>query len=315
MCNTRKARIAYTGESLDDGSMPVRELAPALLSFAELVERSYKVIGGEQKIKVLLNQDSLKRGSFDITFILNLDVLEQIRLFVSSAKESGLDDLLTVLGWIDSTAGVATLVSGGVFGLIKCIRGRGIKKVTDNGNKTADLLLSDDTKLTVHIDTLKVFFDAECRKSIERIIRPVMEENADGFQLRNPGDITDKHPIVNISQREAILYKTPPPSEPDESINNVTEKQKMIAHIISVNFNNGKWRLSDGTNAFWATIVDDEFLQKVENGDIAFAKGDNLQIEYYLEQTVKSGKLSTTYIITKVLTTLRNPKQTKLNLE
>ena len=50
-------------------------------------------------------------------------------------------------------------------------------------------------------------------------------------------------------------------------------------------------------------------------GDIAFAKGDNLQIEYHLEQTVRSGKLSTTYIITKVLTTLRNHKQTKLNLE
>ena len=33
----KKARIAYSGKALDDGTMPVRDLAPALLAFSELV--------------------------------------------------------------------------------------------------------------------------------------------------------------------------------------------------------------------------------------------------------------------------------------
>lgn len=95
----KKARIAYAGPALEQGEMSVRELAPALLAFAHLVENSYRAIGGKDSVKVLLNQDSLRKGSFDITFLLNLDLLQQVKLFVASSKDVGLDDLMTVLGW------------------------------------------------------------------------------------------------------------------------------------------------------------------------------------------------------------------------
>ena len=58
------------GPAIENGEMDVRDLAPALIAFADLVESVNNVLKGEQKIKVMLNQDSLQRGSFDITFIL-----------------------------------------------------------------------------------------------------------------------------------------------------------------------------------------------------------------------------------------------------
>lgn len=70
MAISRKARIAYNGPAIENGEMDVRDLAPALIAFADLVESVNNVLKGEQKIKVMLNQDSLQRGSFDITFIL-----------------------------------------------------------------------------------------------------------------------------------------------------------------------------------------------------------------------------------------------------
>lgn len=314
MCTVKKARIAYTGPAVEDGTMPVKELAPALLSFAELVENSYHVIGGKQKVQVLLNQDSLNKGSFDITFLLNLDLLEQVKLFVSNARDSGLDDLMTVLGWIDSTAGVTTLVAGGVFGLIHKIHGRKIKKIQRHENRTADITLDDNEKLTTDENTLKVFLDVKCRINIEKIIEPLSEDGVDGFQLRNPKDIQDKVPVVNISKAEANLFKAPPAADEDD-MENITAKQNIIARIVSVNFDDGKWRLSDGTNTFWATIADEEFLKKVDSGEVSFSKGDNLQIEYYMEQKIKNGKLSTDYIVTKVLQLLKAPRQIKLDFE
>ena len=55
--------------------------APALISFAELVEHCYEAIGGREKIKVMLNQDRLQKGSFDITFLLDLDFLQEVKLY------------------------------------------------------------------------------------------------------------------------------------------------------------------------------------------------------------------------------------------
>lgn len=94
-----------------------------------------------------------------------------------------------------------------------------------------------------------------------------------------------------------------------------TEEQTMLAHIISLNFEQGKWRLSDGTNAFWASIVDEGFLEKMERGDVSFTKGDMLLIEYHLKQTVKAGKLTTEYVVSKVLEQKKAPRQIKLDFE
>ena len=122
MCSIKKARIAYAGPALTDGEMAARELAPALIAFAEFVSNAGKAIGCEQNIKVMLNQDSLNKGSFDITFILNMSILEQAKLFVEGSKSTGLDDLMAILGYVANTGGTAVVVKS-IFDLISTIIG------------------------------------------------------------------------------------------------------------------------------------------------------------------------------------------------
>ena len=129
MCNMQKARIAYAGPALTDGEMDVRELAPALIAFAEFVSNAGRAIGCERNIKVMLNQDSLNKGSFDITFILNMSILEQAKLFMEGSKATGLDDLMAVLGYVANAGGTFAAVKS-VFELISVIGKRAMTKIT-----------------------------------------------------------------------------------------------------------------------------------------------------------------------------------------
>ena len=99
MSNLAKARIAYVGSALENGEMEVRELVPALLAFSDLVEYANRALGGEQKIKIKLNQDSLKHGSFDITFLLDTTIIEQAKNFFGFSSQVSLDTILSSLGW------------------------------------------------------------------------------------------------------------------------------------------------------------------------------------------------------------------------
>ena len=48
----------------------LNDLAPALLAFAELVKRANVLVGNTQPVRLMLNADSIKRGSFDVTLEL-----------------------------------------------------------------------------------------------------------------------------------------------------------------------------------------------------------------------------------------------------
>ena len=314
MCNIQKARIAYAGPALTDGEMDVRELAPALIAFAEFVSNAGKAIGCERNIKVMLNQDSLNKGSFDITFILNMGILEQARLFMEGSKATGLDDLMAILGYVANTGGTAVVVKS-IFDLISTIGKKTMTKITKKSPDTSEIHLADGTKIEVNINTLKVFLDVGCRKSIEGVIRPLETAGIDSFEVRNPADKTDKKPVAAVKKSEAELFKAPPAKEITEELPEA-QSQEMLVKLVTINFEQGKWKVTDGTNpAIWVTIADEAFLNQISNHEITFGSGDMLRIAYRHVQKLKNGVLSSEYIVDKVLEVRPAPKQIKLDFE
>lgn len=314
-----KARIAYTGPALDDGSMEVRNLAPALMAFAELVDAANKAIGGEKKIEVKLNQDSFRRGSFDITLLLETSVLEQVKLFTGMAEESGLADLMEVLGW-GTTAkeiltGTAALFVPGIFGLIKLIKGRKFSKTQETEGGYVRITLSDGTEIETTTKTFSVYRSVDCRKHIEEIINPLDQKGVEGFELRNANEPSSKIPILKIEKTEKNYFKAPPASTTEEELPE-TQEDEITVRIVSLSFNKGqKWKLNDGNNTFWATIKDDDFWSNVEKRAVSFADGDMLRIRYYIKQSIKGGNLYSEYIVTKVVRMKKRPVQIELDFE
>lgn len=205
MSSVTKARIAYVGEALENGEMEVRDLVPALLVFSDLVENANRALGGEQRIKVMLNQDSLRRGSFDITFLLDTTIIEQAKSFFGFSTQVSLSTLLSSLGWsefgkVADVVTVSTVVVSGVFCLIKEIRGRKIKHVERKDDK-AEITLNDGEKVLTDENTLKIFLDIKCRINIEKIIEPVKHEGIEAFELRKPEVENESEAIGIIKKR------------------------------------------------------------------------------------------------------------------
>lgn len=307
MAQSMKARIAYTGDALVNGEMDIRELAPALLAFTDLVEHAYQTLGGSEKIRVLLNQDSLKKGSFDVTMLLDVDWLQQFKLFGNQARDSGLADLMEVLGW-------GGTVGGGIFWLLKKIRGRKITSIEDADEYLQMLHLEDGESIQADRKIVKILVDVDCRISIEKIVEPLAKDGIDGFELRRPNEET-KEAIERISKEDATHFKAPPAASGIEELPPSPEMELHVK-ITSVNFKKGnKWQLTDGNNTFWASIRDEEFLRKVDEGTLSFANGDMLHIKYHVQQSNKNGALSSEYIVTNVMRLTRRPKQIELGFE
>ena len=311
MSKSEKVRIAYSGSALDKGIMDINTLAPALMSLGQLIASANMAIGGENKIRVLMNHDSINQGSFDITLLLDVSFAEQMKLLVGAAQNSGIADLMNVLGWGGTAGGICS----GIFQLIQMVKGRDIKNVSTKSDNIVEIHLSDNETILTTSNTLKVYMDIDSRKYVEGVIKPIQYEGISNFEIRDPKNLNNKDAYVSINKKEVAYFKAPSLDDSLKEISDAPEVE-ITVRITSPTFAEGqKWKLTDGNNTFWATIEDQEFLNKVNYGELRFGNGDLIRIRYKNKQYLKGDKLSSEYIVTKVLSFKPSPKQIKLPFE
>ena len=72
--------------------------------------------------------------------------------------------------------------------------------------------------------------------------------------------------------------------------------------IVSLSFKQGnKWRLNDGRTTLNVTVVDDEFLRRVDHSEVAFSKGDILICDVRVETRERPGGLHAEFFIERVI--------------
>lgn len=288
-----KLTIAYTGEAVDDGTMDVSVLGPALMALGTLVNEANKIVNNDNStIAVKVNAD-FQKGSFEI----QLDVIRTLADQLQSLFTNHIS-VAQLLEYLGLGATVQSIVGGpSVIDIIKWVKNRKIDKAIKNDNKTATLVIQDES-VTVNIDVLNIYMSIPVRESLDAMVAPTKRSGIDSFEVRKGQD--DKSPLQVISKEESESFTF------DESDFAQTEEVDIQRYtqwvtILTVNFEELKWRFKSGENKYYAKVDDEDFLKKIEGG-LSFTKGDMLQIDLEDSTHIKlDGHIRHEYRVTKVL--------------
>ena len=297
MSNSASFIISYDGIALEDHSMDVRELAPALLSIGQLFDEANRSIN-DNKTEIKLQVKALNAGSFEVVFDLIQSFPEQL---ISVLSGKTVTSILNLQGLV---IGAGT----GLFWLLKKLKGKTPENIQDLKNGTVRIQIETVT-LTIPHDLLRLYQDVAVRTAIEKILNPLTKEGISSFSIRE----NQKAELTKI-EKEEVKYFTVPPIE-DEIVNKSAEYESAYS-IVSLAFkDDNKWRLHDGSSTIYATIRDTDFIRKVDENLISFTKGDILICKVKSTQWRTNQGLKTEYEVLKVITHQPSARQIKLNIE
>lgn len=286
MPHRRTFALAYDGESLRDGAMSVREVAPALLAFSELLERINAQENGE-RARIELDINATREGSFEVVLVLHLGFVDALKDMFTSDGATAIATILTIAG-----------VSGqGLYWLVKRLRGQEPKSVTRLGVGDDSLRITDaeGREIVVSNSLLRAYQDKQIRQSLRRTLDPLEKEGISDFIIY--ADDSAKNVSESVSEEDIELYDVEADNE-----NLLTDEvsQKVLSIETAGLAEGNKWRVSDGSRKFWVGIQDPDFVDRIKQGE-PFGARDLLRARVRTRQFWEEGRLRQEQDIIKVL--------------
>jgi hypothetical protein len=264
--------------------MPVRELAPALLSLAEMFTAA-SLVTFPNREPVALNIKATKEGSFDIDLIAwTVKAFDDVIDLFSSNPMQALEGLVfSIVG-----------AKKGLFWLIGSIGSKDVvgedATALEPGHVT--LTLGDGTKLEgIPTDVVALYRSLPIRQRARDVVAPLHREGIDKLYFK-VGPTRE----AEVEKQDLPAYEVPPADENVE----LDVIQDMVLDVVSPLFEQGKWRFFDGDRRFSAEIDDPAFHALVDAAE-PFSKGDTLRCDVRVIQSrTADGKLHIERRIVKV---------------
>lgn len=275
--------VCYDGEALNSHQMDVRDLGPALMSLGQLFDEANRVLNGD-KVSIKIQVKAHQAGSFEILFEAVQSISSQLSSFLTGDFVSS---ALNLKELILTGAGGA----GGLFWLIKKLKGERPNKITDLKNGMVRIEIEDET-FELPLKLMRLYQDLRIRQATEKVLKPLENEGIDVFVVKE-----GKKEIERIEKKTLPYFKIP--EIQDEKL---FESEHNAAYsIISLAFKeDNKWRLYDGNSIISVSMEDENFLRKVDENLISFAKGDVLLCRVRTKQFRTNTGLKTEYTVLKV---------------
>lgn len=278
-------KLIYDGPALDDHTMDVRDLAPALLAIGELLEAANGTLNQDRASVSVGVKGSFKTGCFGVDFICNQSLIQHIQdLFVSSPVSAALN-LLTALGFV--AAGGKGLVE-----LLVWLRGRKPSRVKLCDNGTCEVYV-DQEHLVIEQRVLDLYRNLKLRQAFEAALKPLDRDGIESVAV-----VHGEAEAVTITKAQAAFFAAPTMEEEllDES------ESVLTVQAVSVSFReDNKWRFTDGGAPFHASIDDRDFLRRVQDNEVAFSRGDLLKVRMRKRQYLAGERMHTECQIIEVL--------------
>jgi len=284
--------INFEGSALSDYTIDVREISPALLALADLIEAANQVTNCCPYNVRLKVKGSFKAGYFGVDLIAVQSIIQKMAgLFTGQhvTAAANLIALLNGLGFLKNK-GQISLVK-----LIKWLRGNTPTKIERRNDKF--IIEHEENQITKSIEvdaiTGMLYQNIVVRQSLTKAIKPL---EIDGF---------DRLVIEKNGIQQEVIEKTDLPffeaaSNEDDIVSDITQ-EGIILEVQTISFKEGnKWRFSDGARSFYADMKDTDFMARVNTGSERFGKQDVLKVDLRSIQTMTDNGLKIKYLVIRV---------------
>ncbi|MBI5193237.1 MAG: hypothetical protein HZA08_07340 [Nitrospirae bacterium] len=293
---TTQIYVAYDGESLQSGLMDVRDLAPAFIAIGDLCQETNRVLNGDKAHLSVKVRSGFQRGSFEIS----LEIMQSI---IHHAKSLLLGDDIIAVKTLTELLGFA---GGGYVSLItflKWLKNRKVIGIANQENGDYRIEIEGD-HIDVSPNILKLSENIKVREALEGIIKPLIQDGIDRFEVRQGNEI-----IESIGKGDIPSFSQP---EFTEGVT-VDNEQAALLEIVRLSFEEKyKWTFTNGNMIFNADIEDVEFLNKLNRREILFAKGDILKVSLYTKSWQTEKGLKTEYKVLRVIEIIPSPRQLQM---
>ena len=288
-----KFSVSYDGAALRDGSMDVRDLAPALLALGSLCEEANKALNGGHA-DVAIKVKAVERGSF----LVSLDVLQELKGLFTGADNVDADSILKFLG-------LAAGASVGVLKLRRWLKGKPIKgTVLKDGSVQVNVNIDGDHNTVLVAPQAKKLYEANgVQQELKKAVRPLHAPGIDTLRFLQDGDIVD---TVREDELDAFTADQAAEDPEDETL-----EYEGTYRLDRVTFADDlrTWTFSGPNLRFTARIADEQFLDQVQNGAVTFASGDRLHVRVRQRIRTRGQVTSSFFTILQVIRHHPAPRQ------
>ena len=275
--------ILYDGPALADGSMDVRDLAPAMMAVGSFFEAANRLTNGD-RATINVNVRATSAGSFHIAF----EVIQNIESTGILGADIG--DFLTVANDLKALLVGGGGVAGGIILLLKHLRNR-TPRVT-KVNESLYTLTVDGETYEVPLELLRVYQDVNARRAVQNMVLPVNNPGVDRFVVREGDSVV--HSVTKADVGAFAFYQN------QDLV--LDEVRRQAFSIVTLAFRErNKWRLTDGESDFSVSMLDEGFRRRVDGNEVAFSRGDVLVCDLRTRQWQTEAGIRTEYEVVRVV--------------
>lgn len=272
--------LEYDGPALRAHEMNVRDLAPALLATASLFQELNRVARPSDP-PISVNVRATSEGSFLVELRLFYEATRDLLLSPEVAAGVQLLSLVTDLGTLID---YVKRRAAGALGRVLPTQEPGVVRFE----------APDGTTLEIPERILNAHRNMTVRRNLYDVTKP----------LRRPGveEVRIRREELSIAIGEDDLPAFEASADEPEREELTRSEREAFLEVVTVAFQrDNKWRFTEGQAPFFATILDVDFLDRVESGE-RFSKYDILRCILRTVQTRgDDGGLHAEYEVLEVL--------------
>ena len=278
--------LSYHGPLVEEGRMNAYDVASYIIAFSDFCGVISRKAYGE-KIELKTEIQGFRNNSFDIDFLFQIAGITYTLFTATPASSKDFIALIkdSISAWIH-------------------LNGKEPKAISKTNNGQFQIENQNGEIKYFSANVVNIISNPTAGKAVEQFIKKPMENDIAYVCI----DSKSANESTKIEKEFSESF-VPLNLEKTETQNEI----RMSLLIETPTFKDGnKWKFFDGQSSFYADIIDEEFIAKVNDGHERFGKGDELIAIVRLVQTSINDSLKMERTIVKVFEHKTPPKSQKI---